>query len=70
MPDDDLLHRDVRLLDSLLGQVIVDQAGEDVARLVEWIRTLAHDRRAGKQGAEAALDPLEAAADAPRSPGA
>ena len=55
MPDDDLLHRDVRLLDSLLGQVIVDQAGEDVARLVEWIRTLAHDRRAGKQGAEAAL---------------
>ena len=55
MPDDALLLRDVRLLDSLLGQVIVDQAGEDVARLVEWIRTLAHDRRAGKQGAEAAL---------------
>ena len=55
MADDALLHRDVQLLDSLLGQVIVDQAGDDVAKLVEWIRTLAHDRRAGKQGAEAAL---------------
>ena len=55
MADDALLLRDVQLLDSLLGQVIVDQAGEDVARLVGWIRTLAHDRRSGKQGAEAAL---------------
>jgi len=53
--DDALLLRDVRLLDTLLGQVIVEQAGADVAHLVDWIRTLAHDRRGGKQGAEAAL---------------
>ena len=53
--DDRLLLRDKQLLDALLGEVIVEQAGEDIQQLVEWIRGLSHDRRAGRQGAEAAL---------------
>jgi len=64
---DDLLRRDIRLLGGMLGDVIRRLAGERVFALVEEIRTLALDRRAGGPDAEealaeriAALDPDEA----------
>ena len=55
MAHDDLLRRDVRLLDDMLGEVIVELAGPDSLRLVEEIRRLARDRRAGQHDAEPAL---------------
>ncbi|MFM8892547.1 MAG: phosphoenolpyruvate carboxylase, partial [Planctomycetia bacterium] len=55
MVNDDLLHRDVRLLGDMLGEVIVELAGRETAALVEEVRTLAADRRAGRQAAEPAL---------------
>lgn len=67
MADDTLLLRDIRFLDTLLAEVILEQAGGEAADLVEWIRTLAHDRRAGVEGAEAALAARIASLDAPRA---
>jgi phosphoenolpyruvate carboxylase len=53
--NDDLLRRDVRLLGDMLGEVIVALAGQEALGLVEEIRTLARDRRAGRHDAERAL---------------
>ncbi len=53
--NDDLLRRDVRLLGDMLGEVIVGLAGQDSLALVEEVRTLARDRRAGRHDAERAL---------------
>jgi phosphoenolpyruvate carboxylase len=53
--NDDLLRRDVRLLGDMLGSVIVELAGRDSFALVEEIRGLARDRRAGRHDAERAL---------------
>jgi phosphoenolpyruvate carboxylase len=53
--NDDLLRRDVRLLDGKLDDVIVDEAGPDASALVAEIRRLARDRREGVHGAERAL---------------
>ena len=55
MANDDLLRRDVRLLGDMLGAVIVELAGQDSFALVEEIRGLARDRRAGRHDAERAL---------------
>jgi phosphoenolpyruvate carboxylase len=53
--NDDLLRRDIRLLGDMLGGVIVDLAGRDALALIEEIRTLSRDRRAGRHDAERAL---------------
>jgi phosphoenolpyruvate carboxylase len=53
--NDELLRRDVRLLDGKLDAVIVDLAGADAAALVAEIRRLARERRAGGHDAERAL---------------
>jgi phosphoenolpyruvate carboxylase len=53
---DDLLRRDVRLLGDMLGGVILDIEGRDAFDLVEEIRRLARERRAGRQAAETELD--------------
>ncbi|MFM8434246.1 MAG: phosphoenolpyruvate carboxylase, partial [Planctomycetia bacterium] len=55
MVNDDLLRRDVRLLDGKLDSVIVELAGADASALVADIRRLARDRRAGGHDAERAL---------------
>ncbi len=55
MTNDELLRRDVRLLDGKLDAVIVDLAGADAAALVAEIRRLARERRAGGHDAERAL---------------
>ena len=55
MANDDLLRRDVRLLGDMLGAVIVELAGQDSFALVEEVRGLARDRRAGRHDAERAL---------------
>ena len=55
MANDDLLRRDVRLLGDMLGAVIVELAGQESFALVEEIRGLARDRRAGRHDAERAL---------------
>ena len=55
MANDDLLRRDVRLLGDMLGSVIVELAGRESFALVEEIRGLARDRRAGRHDAERAL---------------
>ena len=55
MVSNDLLRRDVRMLGDLLGSVIAEQAGAPALALVEEVRQLARDRRAGSPGAEAAL---------------
>ncbi len=52
---DDLLRRDIRLLGGMLGDVMRTLAGDRVFALVEEIRTLALDRRAGGPDAEEAL---------------
>ncbi len=54
--DDDLLRRDVRLLADMLGEVILDLEGREAFDLIEEVRTLARDRRAGRHAAEAELD--------------
>jgi phosphoenolpyruvate carboxylase len=54
--DDELLRRDVRFLADLLGQVINELEGPDALALVEEVRTLARDRRAGDQASGVALD--------------
>jgi phosphoenolpyruvate carboxylase len=53
---DDLLRRDVRLLGDMLGSVILDLEGPAAFAVVEEIRALARDRRAGHHQAEAELD--------------
>ena len=55
MVNDDLLRRDVRLLDGKLDSVIVELAGADASALVADIRRLARERRAGVHDAERAL---------------
>jgi len=50
--NDDLLRRDVRLLDGKLDAVVVELAGPEVSALVADIRRLARDRRAGGHDAE------------------
>jgi aldehyde dehydrogenase (NAD+) len=53
--NDDLLRRDVRLLGDMLGSVIIELAGPEALALVEEVRALARDRRAGRHDAERAL---------------
>jgi phosphoenolpyruvate carboxylase len=55
VPTDDLLRRDVRLLDDLLGDVLRRLAGAETLALVAEIRKLAHERRAGNHEAERLL---------------
>ena len=55
MANDDLLRRDVRLLGDMLGSVIIELAGQEAFALVEEVRGLARDRRAGRHDAERAL---------------
>ena len=52
---DDLLRRDIRLLGDMLGGVIRDLAGPESLALVEEVRGLARDRRAGRHEAEPLL---------------
>jgi len=61
--DDELLRRDVSLLEGMLADVIRDLEGPKALSLVEEIRGLARARRAGEQAAEAALDARIAALD-------
>lgn len=58
MTSDDLLRRDVRFLGDMLGGVITDLAGEQAYELVEQIRLVARERRAGKPTAEQELTSL------------
>ena len=55
MINDELLRRDVRLLDGALDAVIVELAGAEASALVADIRRLARERRAGGPDAERAL---------------
>jgi phosphoenolpyruvate carboxylase len=64
---DELLRRDVRLLDGQLESVLVDLAGPAAAALVADIRRLARDRRAGGPDAEQALAARIAALDVPEA---
>jgi len=61
--DDELLRRDVRLLGDMLGGVIRELEETQALALVEEIRTLARDRRAGDHAAGEALDGRIAALD-------
>ncbi len=61
---DDLLRRDIRHLGGLLAHVIRERAGEPAAALVEEIRRLALERRAGGPAAEEALAETIAGLDA------
>jgi phosphoenolpyruvate carboxylase len=54
--DDALLRRDVRLLGDMLGSVIRELEGPEALAIVEEIRGLARERRAGSQAAGATLD--------------
>jgi phosphoenolpyruvate carboxylase len=49
------LRDEIRWLGELLGEVLREQAGPDAFDLVEEIRALARERRAGEEGAEARL---------------
>ncbi|MDZ4821717.1 MAG: phosphoenolpyruvate carboxylase [Planctomycetota bacterium] len=53
--DNELLRRDIRMLGDLLGEVIAELSSPAALELVEEIRRLARDRRAGVAGAEQAL---------------
>ena len=55
MSTDDLLRRDIRLLDDTLGDVIRDLAGDETLGMVREIRDLARDRRDGVPDAERRL---------------
>ena len=63
MIDDNLLHRDVRLLGDMLGRVIHDLAGASAFELVEQIRCLALERRRGSVQAAKELAAKIAAID-------
>ena len=52
---DDLLRRDIRFLADMLGGVIRESEGDAAVALVEEIRGLSRDRRAGNHEAEPAL---------------
>ncbi|MFN7813067.1 MAG: phosphoenolpyruvate carboxylase, partial [Planctomycetia bacterium] len=52
---DDLLRRDVRFLADMLGAVIRESEGDAAVALVEEIRGLSRDRRAGRHESEPAL---------------
>jgi phosphoenolpyruvate carboxylase len=55
VPEDDLLRRDVRFLGGLLDDVIRDLEGPQALTLVEDVRNLARQRRAGAHDAERLL---------------
>ena len=55
MITDDLLRRDVRFLGDMLGQVITDLVGDRAFDLVERVRHIARERRAGNAAAEQEL---------------
>jgi len=55
VPEDDLLRRDVRFLGGLLDDVIRDLEGPPALALVEDVRSLARQRRAGAHDAERLL---------------
>ena len=55
VPEDDLLRRDVRFLGGLLDDVIRDLEGPPALALVEEVRSLARQRRAGGHDAERLL---------------
>ena len=57
----------MRFLGDMLGDVIVELAGSEAFDLVEQIRMLARDRRAGKHGAEPALAERIETLDAPQA---
>lgn len=51
----DLLRRDIRLLGDMLGEVIAELVGPSALELVEEIRQISRDRRAGTPAAELKL---------------
>ncbi|MBC7967964.1 MAG: phosphoenolpyruvate carboxylase, partial [Fuerstia sp.] len=55
MIDNDQLRRDLKLLEDLLSQIVVEDEGIEAVQLVTEIRHLARDRRANVPGAEATL---------------
>ena len=55
MSADSALRANIRLLGDLLGQVLVEQEGDSLLELVERIRQLARDARAGDGAAFAEL---------------
>lgn len=55
---EDLLGRDVKLLDDILGGMVTEQAGEPARQLIDSIRRLALERRQGKPEAEKQLAAL------------
>ena len=58
-PEKDLpLRDDVRIYGALLGEILVEQEGEDFFELVEATRLAARSRRAGQEGAEGELASL------------
>ncbi len=65
--NDDLLRRDIHLLGDMLGRVVVQLAGGEALELVEQIRGLARDRRAGERDAERALAARIEALDTPQA---
>ncbi|MFO1021859.1 MAG: phosphoenolpyruvate carboxylase [Planctomycetales bacterium] len=55
MTDSDSLRRDLTLLESLLAQIVTEDAGAAAVQLVAEIRQLARDRRKNVPGAEGTL---------------
>jgi len=65
--NDDLLRRDVRLLGDTLGEVIAELAGPEAFALVEEVRGLSRDRRAGQHDAERKLAARIESLDTPQA---
>jgi phosphoenolpyruvate carboxylase len=65
--NDDLLRRDVRFLGDTLGEVITALAGAESFALVEEVRSLARDRRAGHHDAERRLAARIESLDTPQA---
>ena len=57
-PDDQAIREDVRFLGSMLGQILLEQAGDELFDRVERARTAARRRRSGE---ERAIDELASA---------
>lgn len=55
MVNDDLLRRDIRLLEGVLEGVIVELAGQETFDILAIIRRLARERRSGQHAAEQSL---------------
>lgn len=55
MVDSDSLRRDMHLLETLLAEIVTEDAGADAVQLVSEIRQLARDRRKNIPGAEGTL---------------